>query len=367
MLPRPTSTAPLLLSLCAALAATGPARAHQTGDSSVELSARPTEGEVDLLHRVPARDLAELLRLDRSGEGALDPEEVAAGRGKILQYLRQTTRLGGPGGGCLPARAPTLTLSPDLRHLFWIETYACPAPMIPLQIELRALFETGPYRHRLRAQVGELIEVASLSQAQPSHRLGAAPPTEAPGTPQIDRLSFFLDGGAHILFGPDHLLFLLCLLLVAPRLSSLLWLVTAFTLGHSLSLAAAAFDLLALPPSVVEPLIALSVIWLAVDNLRGAKGARHRPLLTGVFGLIHGFGFAYGLKAQLDLAAGAQAQALLLFNLGVEAGQLGVVALCWPLLRALDPRPWGPRARQLLSALALAAGLFWLVQRLFAG
>ena len=175
-------------------------------------------------------------------------------------------------------------------------------------------------------------------------------------------------GILHIFTGPDHILFILGLILLGGSLRALLKTVTAFTLAHSITLSIAATGLWAPPTKFVEPLIALSIVAVAFENLRRKKGARDwRPLIAFAFGLIHGFGFAGGL-VEAGLPHGAIGWALASFNIGVECAQASIVLLVTPVLAFLA------RAKPLTSyrvvtagSLAIAlAGAFWFVQRVAA-
>jgi HupE / UreJ protein len=175
-------------------------------------------------------------------------------------------------------------------------------------------------------------------------------------------------GSEHILSGADHLLFLAALLLGASGLRSLLITVTAFTVAHSLSLAAATLGWAHASPVWVEPMIAASIVWVALENVlrRGdamtPRSATRRHVLTFAFGLVHGLAFAEALT-ELQLRGWPLARALVGFNLGVEAGQALVVLLLAPLLAWLARQSVGPRAASALSLVIAAMGLFWLVQR----
>jgi hydrogenase/urease accessory protein HupE len=177
---------------------------------------------------------------------------------------------------------------------------------------------------------------------------------------------FFGLGLHHILSGYDHLLFLAALLLGLQRLSGVAKTVTAFTVAHSLTLSLAALGLVRLPGAVVEPIIALSIVSVGVENLvRGQVDSRWR--LTFVFGLVHGFGFAGALQ-ELGIGAGGTdvVAPLAWFNAGVEAGHLGVAILAWPLLRHLNARPAvRVRLAPACSLLVVCAGSYWLVERTF--
>jgi hydrogenase/urease accessory protein HupE len=175
--------------------------------------------------------------------------------------------------------------------------------------------------------------------------------------------SFFGLGIHHILGGYDHLLFLCALLLGAAGLTQVIQTTTAFTVGHSITLAIAALGVVAAPAAIVEPVIALSIVWAGVESLRRPMGSRW--MLAGAFGLVHGFGFAGALR---DLGIGTSSMAIALplgsFNAGVEAGQIVVASLVWPALRALHARP-ALRARFVpaCSILIIIAGAYWFAER----
>jgi hydrogenase/urease accessory protein HupE len=196
-----------------------------------------------------------------------------------------------------------------------------------------------------------------------------APARAAPGTaPKAPTFSeFFWLGVHHILSGYDHLLFLLGVLLACRTRRSALILVTGFTLGHSLTLALATLNLVALPSRVVEPLIAATLAFVGLESLVRAERVSARLPITVAFGMIHGLGFAEALRQRGLGADGAPiAVPLLSFNLGVELGQLLVGA---PLLFSLlwlarQPKLSG-KARTLLALGVGGAGMYWLVERLF--
>ena len=173
---------------------------------------------------------------------------------------------------------------------------------------------------------------------------------------------FFLLGVKHIWSGYDHLLFLLAVLLAGGGLMRLAGIVTSFTLAHSITLGAAATGWLHFPPAHVEVLIALSIVYVAMENILG-RGADRRAAVTFGFGLIHGFGFA-GVLAEAALPASGILVPLLAFNLGVEGGQLVVVALLVPALALLLRGAYAARIRTVLSVLIALAGVAWAVERI---
>jgi hydrogenase/urease accessory protein HupE len=176
---------------------------------------------------------------------------------------------------------------------------------------------------------------------------------------------FVTAGVHHILIGPDHLLFLVGLLLLGGSRRRLLVVVSAFTLAHSVTLSLAALNVFTPPPSLVEPAIALSIVYVGADNLMVRGGRDMRAWIALAFGLIHGFGFA-NVLGEMQLPNRALAWSLFSFNLGVEIGQLAVVMVVATALLALRSRSEaaGRHLAYAGSIAVMAAGVFWFVQRL---
>lgn len=170
-------------------------------------------------------------------------------------------------------------------------------------------------------------------------------------------------GVGHIFTGYDHLAFLIGLMLATTTLLSLVQVVTFFTLAHSVTLVLATLGVVALPPRLIESLIALSIAWVAIENFTG-KMVVHRRVVTFVFGLVHGFGFSNVLR-QMGLAGSQLAVSLASFNVGVEIGQLVFVALLFPLLMLVFRQKWKEHAVAALSVSIMCLGFYWFVQRAF--
>ena len=185
------------------------------------------------------------------------------------------------------------------------------------------------------------------------------------GTVAVVR-KFAASGVHHILIGPDHLLFIIGLLLLGGSLRRLVVVVSAFTLAHSVTLSIAALNIFSPPAWIVEPAIALSIVYVGVDNLMVRGGRDMRGWIAFAFGLIHGFGFA-GVLREMDLPARALGWSLFSFNIGVEIGQVTVVVAVAMMLAAVRAR--SERAGQRLavagSILVVAAGAFWFIERVF--
>lgn len=167
--------------------------------------------------------------------------------------------------------------------------------------------------------------------------------------------------------GPDHILFVLGLFLLSPTLKPLLWQVTAFTLAHSVTLALAMYDIVRLPSEIVEPLIAASIAFIAIENLFASKLKPWRLIIVFAFGLLHGLGFA-GVLSELALPAGQLGPAIVGFNLGVEMGQLAVIGLAFLAVGWLRNSKAYRRAVIIPASLAIAAiGIYWAIERTFLG
>ena len=194
----------------------------------------------------------------------------------------------------------------------------------------------------------------------------------APGLVYLDPrwhqavLRFVVEGFWHILDGTDHLLFLACLVIPVRRLRPLVIIVTAFTVAHSITLIASAFgfapDALWFPP-LIETLIAATIVFMALENIVGITPGR-RWIYAFVFGLIHGFGFSFALREQLQFAGDHLVTSLLGFNLGVEIGQLTVLVVLVPALNLLFKYVVDERLGVIiLSALVAHTGWHWMIER----
>ena len=212
-----------------------------------------------------------------------------------------------------------------------------------------------------------VLQTQPLTSAESSLATAGSGSSPAAREPSSFR-SFLKLGVEHILTGYDHLLFLFGLLLACRRFATAVRIITCFTLAHSLTLALAALDVVSLPGSVVEPLIAASIVFVGAENIvRRDAEPGWRWALTFALGLVHGFGFAGALReAGLGAGGAALLMPLFSFNLGVELGQIAFAALLLPLLWKLrSSKAFEKHGVIILSALVALAGLYWLVTRLF--
>jgi len=172
-------------------------------------------------------------------------------------------------------------------------------------------------------------------------------------------------GFQHIVpLGVDHILFVLGLFFFSTQFRPLLWQVTAFTVAHTVTLALAATGLITIPASIVEPLIAASIVFVGVENILNFGNTRARTALVFAFGLLHGLGFA-SVLGDFGIASGRFVEALLGFNIGVELGQLAVIACAFALVGAwFAQRPWyRPAIAVPVSVIISLIGLYWVIER----
>lgn len=245
-------------------------------------------------------------------------------------------------------------------------TMLCSKPLTGAEVGLKGM-ESGFTDALLRiAPLGRPVQAERLTPEQPKIQVA-----EVPQRGQV-AWTYFVIGIEHILAGFDHLLFVIALVLLLGRLWPVVKAATAFTVAHSITLAGTTMGLFGLPQAPVEALIALSIVFLAVEIAKHRDdaprlSARIPWLVAFLFGLLHGFGFAGALR-EIGLPEGDVPLALLTFNLGVEAGQLVVVAACLALiagLRQLRPQLLRPATLTATYAIGITAS-FWFIERMIA-
>lgn len=184
----------------------------------------------------------------------------------------------------------------------------------------------------------------------------------------LDVIILYLElGFTHILpKGLDHILFVIALFLASSRLRDLVWQVSAFTVAHTITLALAILDIVSVPASIVEPLIALSIAFVAIENMVFKDMTRWRPAVVFLFGLFHGLGFA-GVLGGLGLPEGDLLAALFSFNIGVELGQLTIIGGLWLALHRFSGEAWYRFVRLGGSGLIALMALWWTIERVFLG
>ena len=358
-------------------------------DVTVQTFVKPAGGELRLLVRVPLKALRDIQFPER-GPGYLDLERVDAllpdganlWIADFIEVYENDVRLPKPRVAAtrisLPSdrsfgsyeQALAHVMGPKLAsdvNVYWNQVLLDVLFAYPIGSD-RSDFSIHPGLARLGLRV-----VTGLRFVPPG---GAVRAFEFAGDPGLVRLDprwyqaafrFVELGFFHILDGTDHLLFLLCLVIPFRRLGALIPVVTSFTVAHSITLIASAYNLgpdsLWFPP-LIETLIAISIVYMALENIVGGSSVTRRWMITFGFGLVHGFGFSFALRETLQFAGSHLLTSLLSFNIGVELGQLVVLVLLVPALELLFRFVVAERMGTIiLSALVAHTGWHWMTER----
>ena len=302
------------------------------------------DGEYDRLRALGPEALAQAIRTAWPDIAA----KLLVGAGETSLALSLTDVQVPPVGNVEIARVSTLHFTADL-----------PADGTP--ITFRAAPELGPFVVR---QVGVEDGYADyLSPGMASEPIARSGPDARTAWEAFK--NYILVGFDHIVpKGLDHILFVLGLFLLSTRMGPLLWQVTAFTLAHTVTLALGALDIVRIPASIVEPLIAASIVYVAVENLFLRNLSPWRPFVVFGFGLLHGLGFAAVLQ-DFGLGASHFLPKLIGFNIGVELGQLAVIAAAWVTLNLFFDR-FGWYHRRIAAPVSVAIAViaaFWVLER----
>ncbi len=363
--------------------ATPMAQAHWADQAAAEIVVNGATARVTLT--VPTGLLA---FADDNRDGRLSNEEIRAHQEDLRRFLSERVHLlgrlqgsGGAGGqdeatltvepvtGTPEAAGPAgLPRSPrpgtiggiaPATHTTLSLLYAWRAPIEGLTVRYNLFVPNESAASCLATilQGGRVRNVAlTPAHQEATVEFGRTPVWRAVG-------GFILLGIEHILTGYDHILFLLSLLMVGASLRQLLKSVTAFTVAHSITLSLATLGLVDLPSRWVESAIALSITYVAAENVwRGSASIGTRWLVTFGFGLVHGLGFASALT-EMHLPRANVAASLVGFNLGVEIRQVTVIVLAFLVLDALRQWTWAPAFRRVVSVAAALVGFFWFIQR----
>lgn len=349
-----------LLALVSIFSVAPPAVAHPVPFSYLDVRIEPGAIEFTLVAHM--FDVAHELGIDPP-DRVLDPSVLVPQGAAVVALLR--SRLQIAAGGRLLAEG----------------AWSAPEPLPDRQsIRLHARYVTS-------TAPGSVTVTATLFPYDPAHQTflnfyeGGALTSQAILDRSHPQLEYFVGdrqgvlavirkfvpaGIHHILVGPDHLLFLVGLLLLGGSIRRLLLVVSAFTAAHSITLSLAALNLVTPPARLIEPAIALSIVYVGVDNLMVGRGRDVRAWIAFAFGFIHGFGFANVLR-EMNLPSRALGWSLFSFNLGVEIGQLLVVVVVASALLGLRSRneAAGHRLAFAGSLAVILLGAFWFVQRVF--
>jgi len=365
------------------------APAHETpADVTVQAFVKPEGQTLRLLLRVPLTAMQDIIFPTR-GPGYLEIDEADSEleEGAMvwiirpLQLFEDGTQLPPPEIAAIKVSIPSdqsfREYDTALEHVFgpklsndidliWQQALLDVLLEYPIQSE-DSDFSIRPGLERLASRVQVVLRFLPPSGVVRAFQF-VGDPGLVPLDPRWHQAAFrFVKSGfLHILDGIDHLLFLLCLVIPFRKFNALLPIVTAFTVAHSITLIASAYGFapggLWFPP-LVEMVIAASILYMALENVVGAK-IRRRWIITFAFGLVHGFGFSFALRESLQFAGGHLLTSLLSFNVGVELGQLLVLALCVPALEVLFRFVLAERVGMIILSIIVAhISWHWMAER----
>ncbi len=358
-------------------------------DVTVQAFVKPEGAHLHLLVRVPLKAMRDVNFPER-GPGYLDlaratavlPEAAMLWIGDFIEVYENDTRLSKPQIVAtrisLPSDRSFTSYDEALAHVagpplsndtnvYWDQTMLDVLFDYPIQSD-QSRFSIHPALARLGLRVVTVLRFLPAGGGVRAFEF-----TGDPGVIRLDprwhqaALRFVNLGFFHILDGTDHFLFLLCLVIPFRRLGALIPVVTAFTIAHSITLIASAYNLapnfLWFPP-LIETLIATSIVYMALENIAGSGSLQRRWIMAFGFGLVHGFGFSFALRESLQFAGSHLLTSLLSFNLGVELGQLLVLIVLIPALQFLFRYAVVERMGTIiLSALVAHTAWHWMLDR----
>ncbi|MGA2564705.1 MAG: HupE/UreJ family protein [Steroidobacteraceae bacterium] len=357
--------------ICLLLGSSAQAHIASNGFLVAEVSGENVKGSIELA----VRDVELAIGVDRNNDGNITWGELRASAPQLRQYVAEHLHFAAQGRACtLSFEQLQVNDRVDGSYSWLPWTALCSAPIRQLSVSYALMQDIDPsHRGLLTLKAGSVVQTGVLGGPSALLNFDVSNPS------RLRTFTQYLQAGIwHIWGGIDHLLFLLSLLLPAvllrqndhwrampsarPAFLSILKVVTAFTLAHSITLSLAAFDVVRLPSRLTESIIAASIIVAALNNLFPLI-TQARARIAFAFGLLHGFGFA-SVLADMGLPNGARLLSLVAFNLGIECGQLAVVLLVMPLVYSMRRATLYQRTVLPVGSAAIALlATVWLMQR----
>ncbi|MFQ5602107.1 MAG: HupE/UreJ family protein [bacterium] len=337
------------------------ARAHDLNSSYTSIEIQDKALKCRLIF--DKTDLEKLFDLDENGDEIVTNDELLINVAECYQFFENKISIVIAGKKLFLARGDGSIVEDGQGNIFMQLDFTSELKFQPWKITLILDFlEEFGFQHK------NLIKVVHHSEIQQAV-LTSGYNKETFGFEGRDvRLSqqvkqFVWLGMEHIFIGYDHILFLLGLIVIGGSFKNLIKIVSSFTVAHSITLALAALQIVQIPGKVVESVIALSIVYIAAENFL-IKNSDQRWLITFIFGLMHGFGFA-GVLTELGLPTSGLVVSLFSFNLGVEFGQIMIVSLTFPVIVFFTRTRWQKQIVFGLSSIILIFGLIWFIERVF--
>lgn len=349
-----------MLSLCFLLSfiLIAPASAHQQSLASSKITFENKKMLVTLL--IDQKSILEINGYDLEKNQSLDESQLTAQiKEKSFAYIRSGFHVQNNGQE-LPMELESVSI-PDLSNVEFDLAFPSTELIDKVNLDYNLFFENSNGKHKNVATIENGDKTDEFVFTDSTRHLSMEAGVELSFWHTLGQ--FVVMGIEHILTGYDHLAFLLALIILGGTFKNILKIVTSFTVAHSITLILAALDIVALPPRLIESLIAVTILYVALEN-QFLKNANYRWVLTGCFGLVHGFGFA-GALAETQVPKNHFVEALLTFNVGVEIGQLLVVLVLLPIILYVRRFSWNTWFVRSISGGVALFGLLWFVQRAF--
>ncbi|MEO1014115.1 MAG: HupE/UreJ family protein [Pseudomonadota bacterium] len=360
------------------LSAISPAHGHNAAFTLTSVEWNPQAASLEVIHRLHAEHALEAIHA--AGGSQSETLDKVEGLARLGLYVEQRFSLTDAAGAPLPLEFVGAQTQGEFVFVYQEIPLPIPPPAVTVASQLMKDLPGEHVNHvnlRIAGAVGTLIfgrdrtpKTFGRTALSPAATERLASPDMSPPTAPIGESfgRYLVIGFQHIIpMGIDHILFVLGLFLSTTKLRPLIWQVSAFTLAHSVTLALATLGVVDLPPRLIETLIALSIAYVGVENLVLKNPARWRPAVVFGFGLLHGLGFA-GALSEIGLPAGQLAASLLAFNIGVEIGQLCVVAIAFAALSWFFGDPRYRKVVVVPGSLGVAlVGAYWTLSRAFGG
>jgi hydrogenase/urease accessory protein HupE len=341
----------------------GGALAHPPGLSSLDAVIQTHQIQIKTTFAV--QDIEAFTPMDADLDAEVSDSEREAVKPKIAQLLAEQLSLNLDGNPLQPNQVGKVSYDDQNNAHVELLYPAAPKQQLILQSKFLSLLPDGHQQFLVIKGADEKI-IAEKMLTKQDDQISVQLSNDGSQTQTSSTFSdFFKLGIEHILTGYDHLLFLFALLAVTHKVGPALKIITFFTLAHSITLAAAGLNLLDIPSSIVEPLIAATIIYVGIENIIRGDHPKGRHWLTFGFGLIHGFGFA-GVLREMDISSGDTGILfpLLSFNLGIETGQICIAALVLPMIWWLNNKvEIAEKFLKGCSILVSLMGAYWLLER----
>lgn len=328
------------------------AHGHDVPRSEARVTVQGAVVHVDL-----RLNLLEMPGIDLNGDGSISYDELDHSIDRIYSTVKQHYVLAEPEAPIQVVLERDAIVEAHVVDMQLLYTFPHDVEKLQITSTLDQVLQRG-HEHLVTLVGNGATQEAVLDAATPMAQFSIG------STSYLRTVKNFVQLGiTHIFTGYDHLSFLLGLLIVTTSIGALVRIVTSFTLAHSITLALATFNIIVLPSRLTESLIALSIAYVALENLLGLRAIeRHR--VTFLFGLAHGFGFSNVLR-EMQLSRSHLALSLFSFNAGVEIGQLAFVLLLFPAVLYVGRLGWQRHARLSVSMVVMCLAMYWFVRRAF--